>query len=225
MKYYVDGSVFTSGDGSERFPFKTIQEAAEKAMAGDEVLVFPGIYRESVNPIHAGTSNQRIHYISTEPLKAVITGAEEVKSWKPYQGNVWVCRIPNGVFGEYNPYTTLVSGDWYIASFIAHTGEVVKSWKPYQGNVWVCRIPNGVFGEYNPYTTLVSGDWYIASFIAHTGEVYLNDKSLYEVPELAQVLSPKKSMASWDADFSVYTWYTEQDEKKMKRFYMQISMV
>ena len=167
MKYYVDGSVFTSGDGSERFPFKTIQEAAEKAMAGDEVLVFPGIYRESVNPIHAGTSNQRIHYISTEPLKAVITGAEEVKSWKPYQGNVWVCRIPNGVFGEYNPYTTLVSGDWYIASFIAHTGEV-----------------------------------------------YLNDKSLYEVPELAQVLAPKKSMASWDADFSVYTWYTEQDEEK-----------
>ncbi len=167
MKYYVNGSAFISGDGSEKFPFKTIQEAANVAEAGDEVVVFPGIYRESVNPIHPGTQNQRITYTSAEPLAAVITGAEEIKSWEPYQENVWLCRIPNGIFGNYNPYTTFVEGDWFFASFIAHTGEI-----------------------------------------------YLNNKSLYEVSALSQVLSPIKSAASWDPDFSIYTWYTEQDEEK-----------
>ena len=121
MKYYVDASVSKSGNGSQEYPFKNIQEAANIAKAGDEVLVYPGIYREYVNPIHAGTEEARITYTSVEPLKAVITGAEEVKCWEPYQGNVWTSRIPNGLFGNYNPYTTLVSGDWFIATFIAHT--------------------------------------------------------------------------------------------------------
>ena len=129
MKYYVDASVSRSGNGSREYPFRHIQEAANLAKAGDEVLVYPGVYREYVNPINAGAQDARITYTSVEPLKAVITGAEEVKCWEPYEGqedggNVWVARIPNGLFGNYNPYTTLVSGDWFIATFIAHTGEV-----------------------------------------------------------------------------------------------------
>lgn len=166
MKYFVNASVFKSGDGTEGHPFQTIQEAANLAKPGDEVLVYPGIYREYVNPKSAGTENARITYTSVEPLKAIITGAEEIKNWEPYQGNVWTVRIPNGLFGNYNPYTTLVSGDWFIATFIAHTGEV-----------------------------------------------YLNDKSLYETTSLEQVLNPVKSKISWDPDFSIYTWYTEQDER------------
>lgn len=124
MKYYVNAAASRSGNGSADYPFQTIQEAANVAKAGDEVLVYPGVYREYVNPIYAGTEDARITYTSVEPLKAVITGAEEVKSWKRYEGTVWVTRIPNGIFGNYNPYTTLVSGDWFNATFIAHTGEV-----------------------------------------------------------------------------------------------------
>ena len=172
MKYYVDASVSRSGNGSKEYPFRHIQEAANLAKAGDEVLVYPGIYREYVNPVNAGTEDARITYTSVEPLKAVITGGEEVKCWEPYEG------------------------------------------KEGGGNVWVARIPNGLFGNYNPYTALVRGDWFIATFIAHTGEVYLNDKSLYEVTELDKVLNPVKSRTSWDPDFSVYTWYTEQDAEK-----------
>lgn len=167
MKYYVNASVKRSENGSTEYPFQSIQEAANIAKPGDEVLVYPGVYREHVNPIHAGTEDARITYISVEPLQAVITGAEEVKNWKLYEGDVWVARIPNGIFGTYNPYTTLVSGDWYIASFIAHTGEV-----------------------------------------------YLNGKSLYEVTDLNQVLNPVISKESWDPEFSIYTWYTEQDKEK-----------
>ncbi len=167
MKYYVNAAAATGGNGSEQYPFLTIQEAANIAKAGDEVLVYPGIYREYVNPMHAGTEDARITYTSVEPLKACITGA-----------------------------------------------EVIKTWEPYEGDVWVVRIPNGLFHDYNPYTTLVSGDWFIATFIAHTGEVYLNEKSLYEVTTLEKVLHPERSRTSWDPDFSVYTWYTQQDEEK-----------
>jgi alpha-L-arabinofuranosidase len=124
MKYYVNASAAKDGNGSRESPFKRINEAAKLALPGDEVLVAPGIYREYVDPVHGGTEEARISYTSTTPLGAVITGAEQVKTWKPFKGNVWVCRISNSVFGDYNPYATLVYGDWYFATPNKHTGCV-----------------------------------------------------------------------------------------------------
>lgn len=167
MKYYVNAGALRSGNGTYEYPFQKIQEAADLAKPGDEVLVYPGIYRENVNPVHAGEKDARITYKSVEPLQAVITGA-----------------------------------------------EVLKNWQHVEGNMWTARVGNGMFGSYNPYTTLVSGDWFIAFFVAHTGDVYLNGKSMYEVTEIEKVKNPVVSDASWDPDFSVYTWYTEQDEEK-----------
>ncbi len=89
--------------------------------------------------------------------------------------------------------------------------EEIKTWKNYQGSVWMARIPNGLFGAYNPYTTEVSGDWYYAEEPVHTGEIYLNGKAMYEVPSLDQVLHPVVYRGSWDPDFTVYQWYTQQD--------------
>lgn len=124
MKIYVDAKAGRDGNGSSEMPFRHINDAAQIARPGDEVLVAPGVYREYVNPKYAGTEEARITYRSTVPLEAVITGAEEVKNWEPYQGNVWVCRIDNSVFGSYNPYTTYVYGDWYFAGRSKHTGVV-----------------------------------------------------------------------------------------------------
>lgn len=124
MRIYVDINAERDGDGSQSRPFRHIDDAARIAMPGDEVLVAPGIYREYVNPRHAGTEDARITYRSVEPLGAVITGAERVRDWEPYQGDVWVARIDNTVFGTYNPYTTYVYGDWYFAGRSKHTGAV-----------------------------------------------------------------------------------------------------
>lgn len=90
--------------------------------------------------------------------------------------------------------------------------EVVKTWEPYQGDVWVARIPNGLFGNYNPYTTLIEGDWYIPSKPFHTGEVYLNGKSMYEAEDLEGVLQPQEYKSSWDRAFTIYRWYTCQED-------------
>lgn len=167
MKYYVNATAAQGGDGSKEKPFVRIKEAADKAVAGDEVIVAPGIYREAVNPVNGGNEDARIVYRSEVERAAVITGAEPVQNWEACEGTVWKARIPNKVFGDYNPYTTLVYGDWFVASMIAHTGDV-----------------------------------------------YLNGKSMYEVTEFDRVLHPEKSSTSWDPEFSVYVWYTVQDEKE-----------
>ncbi len=166
MVFYVDCNVTRSGDGSKEYPFKQINSAARIAKAGDEVIVAPGIYREYVDPMNAGTAEARITYRSETFRGALITGA-----------------------------------------------ELIDNWTEYKGDVWVARIPNGLFGNYNPYTTLVSGDWYIATYIAHTGDVFLNGKSMYETTSMEGVLNPVVYEKSWDPEFSVYTWYTEQDEE------------
>lgn len=167
MKYYVDAHVSSHGNGSFETPFRYIQDAANIAMPGDVVYVMPGVYRENVNPVRGGCEDARIVYKSVEPLGAVIKGSEPVDHWDHIEGNVWKVNIPNSVFTERNPFTTRISGDWFMAAFVAHTGDV-----------------------------------------------YLNGKSMYEVTELEKVMNPEVSEASWDPDFSLYTWYTTQDAQK-----------
>lgn len=75
MVIYVDSRAGVEGSGTRERPYKTISEAARVAMPGDEVIVAPGIYRENVDPQHAGTEDARIVYRSKVPLGAEITGA------------------------------------------------------------------------------------------------------------------------------------------------------
>ncbi len=124
MKIYVDANAERDGNGSAEMPFKRIGEASQTARPGDEVIVRPGVYREYVDPKHAGTPDARITYRSEQPLGAEITGAELLGGWKPYRENVWTASVHNSVFGDYNPYTTYVYGDWYSAGRTKHTGCV-----------------------------------------------------------------------------------------------------
>ena len=167
MVYYVSASVHRTGNGSKEAPFKTISEAAKIARPGDEVIVAPGIYREYVDPANAGEPDARITYRSEVPLGAVITGAEPTKGWEHYEGNVWTLTVDNGVFGDYNPYTTFVGGDWYFAPVIRHTGAV-----------------------------------------------YLNDRQLYETETLEECIKGEVYAPSWEPEWSVYKWYTEQKDGK-----------
>ena len=123
MKYYVDANAHKDGNGSAERPFKRISEAAKAALPGDEVLVAPGIYREYVDPLHSGTEDARITMSARRSWRGDHR-RRTVKTWKHYKGNVWVCHIPNSTFGDYNPYTTLVYGDWYFATPNKHTGCV-----------------------------------------------------------------------------------------------------
>ena len=124
MILYVDGSSRGIGDGTARKPFRTISQAAAVAMPGDEVLVAPGIYREEVSPANAGTRLAPIVYRSAVPRGATITGAQRFQNWEHFEGDVWKLTLSNEIFHNYNPYTTLVYGDWLNQGIPCHTGEV-----------------------------------------------------------------------------------------------------
>ena len=164
MQIYVSAGVLRSGDGSMEHPFKTIQEAANISVPGDEVLVAPGIYREWVRPVRSGTETDRIKFTSTHRGEAVITGSERLTGWEAFE-NVWRIRIPNSFFGNYNPYIDVVHGDWFRS-------------------------------QDNP---------------PHTGDIYLDNKSMYEVFDLSLCMHPEKDKRSWDPVFSLYVWFTAQE--------------
>ena len=124
MIYYVNANAPFEGNGLKETPFRHIDDAARVAVAGDEIIVAPGIYREKVTPRNPGREDARIVYRSEEPLGAVITGAELLTGWTQYKGDVWMSRVDNGVFGDYNPYVKMVCGDWYFAPTVRHTGSV-----------------------------------------------------------------------------------------------------
>ncbi|MBR6090507.1 MAG: right-handed parallel beta-helix repeat-containing protein [Anaerolineaceae bacterium] len=90
--------------------------------------------------------------------------------------------------------------------------ELLTGWQPYRGTVWTASVDNGVFGKYNPYTTYVYGDWYFAGRSRHTGCVYMNDKMLYEAPDLEACIRAEKSETSWEPEASVYQWYARQED-------------
>ena len=54
MKIYVNVNAGHDGNGTEQMPFRHINDAAKIAQPGDEVWVAPGVYREYVDPVHAG---------------------------------------------------------------------------------------------------------------------------------------------------------------------------
>ena len=57
MIYYVSSRGNDSSSGTKDRPFKTINHAAQIAVAGDTVRVFGGVYRETVVPQNGGTSD------------------------------------------------------------------------------------------------------------------------------------------------------------------------
>lgn len=56
----MDQKAARSGNGTKEYPFQMISEAAKVARPGDEVCVYPGVYREYVDPVHAGTEEARL---------------------------------------------------------------------------------------------------------------------------------------------------------------------
>ena len=87
--YTVDATAGAGGDGSERKPFATIQQAADVLGPGDVCVVRAGTYRETVVLRRSGTREKPIVFRAAEDADAVVTGCEPVGGWKRDQGNVY----------------------------------------------------------------------------------------------------------------------------------------
>ena len=92
--YYVATSGSDAADGSLSAPFRTIQQAAERAEPGDTVLVRGGTYRETVTPARSGTSSARITYKPYPGERVTVSGADRVNGWSLNGGSVY--KAPQG---------------------------------------------------------------------------------------------------------------------------------
>lgn len=112
--------------GTENFPLRTIQSAAERARPGDTIRIHSGIYRERIDPPRGGTSDEaRIVYAAAGDGPVEIKGSEVVEGWRCGPAGVWTVEVANGVFIDFNPYERTISGHWfYPKGRLHHPGAV-----------------------------------------------------------------------------------------------------
>jgi len=137
-EYHVSKSGNDANNGSAASPFKTISAAAQIAQPGDTITVHQGVYRERINPPRGGTSDdKRIVYRAAPGEKVTIKGSEIIEGWRKAQNDTWKVMIPNSFFGDFNPYSDLVSGDWFNGMGREHhTGAV------YLNGHWLTEASN-----------------------------------------------------------------------------------
>lgn len=112
--------------GTKKAPLRTIQRAAQLTQPGDVVTIHAGVYRERVNPPRGGISDAKRIVFQAAPGEHVeIKGSEVIKQWVKVQEEVWKVTLPNSFFGDFNPYSDVIHGDWFDPkSREHHTGAV-----------------------------------------------------------------------------------------------------
>ncbi|MCK4792707.1 MAG: DUF1565 domain-containing protein, partial [Desulfobacteraceae bacterium] len=113
-EYHVSVEGDDTDKGTTKAPFQTISKAAEVARPGDVITVHEGTYRERISPQHGGQSDQkRIVYQAAPGQKVIVKGSEIIKAWQKVRNDTWKASIPNSFFGDFNPYSDLIHGDWF----------------------------------------------------------------------------------------------------------------
>jgi len=113
-------------EGTAAKPLRTISGAAGLAGPGDVITVHEGVYRERIAPPFGGESNRnRIVYKAASGENVIIKGSEVIKGWVKVQNDTWKATVPNNLFGDFNPYSDLIHGDWFNPKGREHhTGAV-----------------------------------------------------------------------------------------------------
>ena len=132
-QYHVSVKGDDADKGTAGAPFQTISKAAEVAQPGDVITVHEGTYRERINPPRGGRSDlKRIVYRAAPGQKVIVKGSEVIKGWQKVQNDTWKVNISNNFFGNFNPYSDLINGDWFNPKGRDHhTGAV------YLNNHWL----------------------------------------------------------------------------------------
>ncbi|MBN1489435.1 MAG: carbohydrate-binding protein [Phycisphaerae bacterium] len=125
-EYHVLPQGNDQNTGSASSPLATLSAAARMAQPGDVITVHEGTYRERIRPPRGGESDEkRIVYQAAPGAKVVIKGSEVVKGWRKVQNDTWEVTIPNSFFGDFNPFSDLIHGDWFSPRGRKHhTGAV-----------------------------------------------------------------------------------------------------
>lgn len=83
-----------ANEGSQERPWKTIARAAEKAKAGDRVIIRDGIYREHIVAKVSGTAEAPITFEAAPGANVVLTGADRLAGWKKANDGTRIYQVP-----------------------------------------------------------------------------------------------------------------------------------
>ncbi len=208
--WHVSPNGSDTNDGSAAAPVRTISKAAFYAIAGDTVLISEGIYRERVSPANTGFNDRRrVTYMAAPGEEVWLKGSEVVSGWKreSKKSNVWVAEIPNSLFGDFNPFSVEVYGDWLLEGKGLHLGEVYINGETLQeyleeGEVattqmsWFASVGDAVttvkanFGDADPSAAMVEVNVRPTCFFPQTtGISYITVKGL-KIAQAATQWSP-----------------------------------
>ncbi len=100
--YHVSKDIKASdyNPGTESYPFKTIQKAADIAEPGDTVIVHEGTYSEAVVPKNSGTPSKPIKFMAAEGEEVWLSNVTELSGFVKYDGDIWCVEVPENV-GKY----------------------------------------------------------------------------------------------------------------------------
>jgi hypothetical protein len=89
-----------NGPGTADRPLKTVARAVELAKPGTRVLIYPGVYGESITLQktealdQSGTADAPIVFEATEPGKVTLTGADVWRDWRSEGAGVYSASWP-----------------------------------------------------------------------------------------------------------------------------------
>lgn len=188
-EYHVAKTGNDSNSGSADSPFLTISAAARIAQPGDVITVHEGIYREYVNPLRGGNSEEeRIVYRAAPGEKVFIKGSEQITTWIKDGGNTWKVELPNSFFNNENPYArTLgwVSENWLMTGEWTHCGDVYLNGEAFYEK----RRLDEVKKEKNSWYTEVDSVASVTRIWANFGDFDPN-KELTEINVRESIISP-----------------------------------
>lgn len=133
-EFFVATNGCDAADGSAARPWRTIQRAADVAMAGDVVTIRGGVYREWVKPVNAGRADAPITYQAAKGEKVVVTGADPVRGWTRRPDGLWMAKVRYDSCQGMNPFKDYISGDWFsdrghynLRSWLIQGGKPLKT--------------------------------------------------------------------------------------------------
>ena len=105
--FFVDAAHPAASDrnrGTADAPFRTISRAADRARAGDTVIVRAGLYRETVVLESSGTPGKPIRFVADPVGSVIVSGADIIDGFSRLDGDA-------PVFGTHWPHTFAINHD------------------------------------------------------------------------------------------------------------------
>ena len=96
IEYHVSQAAYASdnNNGTENFPFATIQKAADIAQPGDTIIIHKGTYRETVTPKNNGTAVNPITYRAADGENVVVSALDKISGFIHYRDNIYCVSLP-----------------------------------------------------------------------------------------------------------------------------------